>query len=269
MTDELALLVDIAVWVVWGFVVGYAAHRLPDRAIDHDTVVTAVRRPDSLLRFCDRTLRIKRWKGRLPEAGDAFEGGFSKKHLRSGRREHLEQFVRETRRAEYTHLANLAIVPVFFIWNAWWLAVVMVAYGVIANVPFWIAQRYNRVRLQRIISRLDRRTVGVVELESSQSEVDAGLGQLHRHPVGDGEGERPEDLFEAVHQPIASEGGRNQWPDLVEHHLLGAARADQHHRDGERDNTSNRPLSHVVGRLDDRSHQPSPDSPPHGSAVRC
>jgi glycosyl-4,4'-diaponeurosporenoate acyltransferase len=57
----------------------------------------------------------------------------------------------ETRRAELAHWPILALGPVFFAWNPWWLALAMVGYAVVANVPCILVQRYNRARLYRML----------------------------------------------------------------------------------------------------------------------
>jgi glycosyl-4,4'-diaponeurosporenoate acyltransferase len=157
MSDEAALALDITVWIVWGFTVGWVAHRLPNSVLAFETWLTQVRHPRRLRRWCEQSLRIKRWKPLLPEAGDLFKGGFSKRRLGSATDAHLERFVIETRRAEYAHAANVSIVPLFFLWNPWWLAVVMAVYGIGANTPCWVVQRYNRVRLGSVLDR-SRRT---------------------------------------------------------------------------------------------------------------
>jgi glycosyl-4,4'-diaponeurosporenoate acyltransferase len=101
----------------------------------------------------ERALRIKAWKDALPEAGSLFRGGFSKRRLHRHDRASLEQFRVETRRAEWTHWAILALSPVFFVWNPWWLALAMLGYGVVANIPCLLVQRYNRARLARTLDR--------------------------------------------------------------------------------------------------------------------
>jgi len=40
---------------------------------------------------------------------------------------------------------------VFYAWNPWWLAKAMLAFGVLANVPCLLVQRYNRARLERAL----------------------------------------------------------------------------------------------------------------------
>jgi glycosyl-4,4'-diaponeurosporenoate acyltransferase len=52
-----------------------------------------------------------------------------------------------------THWITMAYGPLFWLWSAWWLGGVMVVFGVLANVPCLVAQRYNRARLLRVLRR--------------------------------------------------------------------------------------------------------------------
>ncbi len=140
-------LVDAAVWAVWSGVCGYVAHRVPSALLAHDGPLLRLRPFERDGRFYERVLRIKRWKDVLPEAGDLFRGGFSKRRVVHHNRGYLERFVVETRRAELAHWPILALGPVFFAWNPWWLGLVMVGYGIAADLPCILVQRYNRARL--------------------------------------------------------------------------------------------------------------------------
>jgi glycosyl-4,4'-diaponeurosporenoate acyltransferase len=144
---------DVLVWAVAGFVAGYLAYRTSVARLSRDGVLTRLRSFEHDGRWYERRLRIKSWKDRLPEAGAFFAGGFSKRSLRASDPDTLERFVAETRRAERTHWWLVALGPVFFLWNPWWLALVMVAYAVVANLPCLLVQRYNRARLQRVLAR--------------------------------------------------------------------------------------------------------------------
>jgi len=103
-------------------------------------------------RVYERTLGIRRWKDRLPDAGGWWGGGFAKRALRDADPVYVERFVRETWRGELCHWCALACAPVFFLWNPWWADVIMVGYGVAANLPCILVQRYNRARLQRLLT---------------------------------------------------------------------------------------------------------------------
>jgi glycosyl-4,4'-diaponeurosporenoate acyltransferase len=153
LSDEVAVLVSITVWAGWGAAVGYTWHRRPASRFATADALTRIRRWERAGKLWADRLAIRRWKDRLPEAGALFAGGFSKRRLATHRRDHLERFVIETRRAEWVHWLVLAAAPAFFLWNPPWLAAVMVAYGVAANLPCILVQRYNRARLERILVR--------------------------------------------------------------------------------------------------------------------
>lgn len=143
-----------AAWAAWSTVCGYVAHRLPARVLDWDRGLLRLRHPERGGHDYERVLRIKRWKDALPEAGSLFRGGYSK---RTVTRSQLDRYVVETRRAELAHWAILALVPVFVLAVSvlgmpWWLALAMAGYGVVANVPCILVQRYNRARLSRVLA---------------------------------------------------------------------------------------------------------------------
>jgi glycosyl-4,4'-diaponeurosporenoate acyltransferase len=146
----LLVLVDAAAWAGWSAICGYAAHRLSDERLARSGPLR-LRAFERDGRVYERVLHIKAWKDLLPEAGSLFRGGFSKRRILRHDRAYLERFARETRRAERTHWAILALGPVFYAWNPWWLATAMLAFGVLANVPCLLVQRYNRARLERVL----------------------------------------------------------------------------------------------------------------------
>lgn len=144
-------------WGIWSAACGYRAHRLARSRLEHDGWLLRLRPVERSGRVYERAVRIKRWKDLLPEAGALFRGGFSKRRVQRHDRAHLEEFVVATRRAEVAHWPILALAPTFLVWipfgMPWWLATTMVAYGVAANVPCILVQRYNRARLMRILER--------------------------------------------------------------------------------------------------------------------
>ncbi|HEY8217125.1 MAG TPA: hypothetical protein VIH82_08320 [Acidimicrobiia bacterium] len=150
-------LAGAAVWGAWSAACGYAAHRIPSARLDRDGRLLRLRAWERAGRAYERLLRIKRWKDLLPEAGALFRGGFSKRRVTRHDRAYLESFLVATRRAELAHWPILALAPTFFLWipiagMPWWLALAMAGYGVVANVPCILVQRYNRARLERILS---------------------------------------------------------------------------------------------------------------------
>jgi glycosyl-4,4'-diaponeurosporenoate acyltransferase len=148
---------DIAAWGVAHASTGYLVHRLPGRLFEDDGWVYRERGFERGGRFYVKVLLIKRWKGLLPEAGDLFSGGFNKRRLVSATDGYLATYLRETRRAELGHWLAAAFAPLFFVWNPAIAGAAMLAYAVVANGPCIAAQRYNRIRIVRILQRRSAR----------------------------------------------------------------------------------------------------------------
>lgn len=158
LSDGVAIVVSSLAWLLIGFATGWYFHRRPPGHFAHDNWLTRPRRFEQGGRWYQRRLHIRSWKDKLPEKGDLFRGGFSKRHLVDRSTPHLERFVVETRRAEMVHWSNLAAGPVFLIWCPLLLGGCMVVFGVVAHLPFIVIQRYNRERLQAILTRRRRRS---------------------------------------------------------------------------------------------------------------
>jgi len=147
-----ALVVSIMLWVAIGFISGYCAHRLPLDRIDHDTWLTRPREFEDEGRFYERHLRIRLWKDKVPEKGDMFKGGYSKRELPGSSDHDLERFAAETRRAEVVHWLNAGSGPFFVLWCGPVLAFFMLVVGAF-HLPFVMIQRYNRARIDRTLAR--------------------------------------------------------------------------------------------------------------------
>jgi len=146
--------VDVVAWACIHAGTGYLVHRLPARLFERDTFLTRTRRIEGDGALYVRFLRIKRWKRWLPEAGNLFAGGFDKRHLTGRDAASLATYARETRRAELGHVLAMLPAPLFFLWNPWYVGVAMLVYAVVANGPCIASQRYNRLRLLRILGFL-------------------------------------------------------------------------------------------------------------------
>ena len=103
MPQALTIVVDVVAWGVFHAATGYAAYRLDESRLSRDGWLLRPRRFETAGRWYRRWLRINRWKDKVPEAGDLFRGGVSKRHLPAYDVAGLQLFVRETRRAELAH----------------------------------------------------------------------------------------------------------------------------------------------------------------------
>lgn len=209
LSEIQALTVSISAWIGLGVGVGYYFHRLPARRLRIDGPLTRLRAAEADGAFYRDRLRIARWKDLLPEAGALFSGGVSKKQLQNRRRDGLLTLLVETRRAERVHWTLLAASALFPLWNPPLLAVSMVAYGFVANVPFIAVQRYNRARLLRILSRADARKARTRATASSRAErLDPPELEVAAPPAATSSGRRPPKVNDDVRrrQPRPSSG---------------------------------------------------------------
>lgn len=150
--------IDVVAWGAVHASTGYLVHRLPGRCFERDGWLWRERAIERSGRLYTATMRIKRWKHLLPEAGAMFSGGFNKRRLQSTSIDYMRAYVRETRRAELGHWLAIAAGPLFFVWNPPIVALGMVLfYAPAVNGPCIAAQRYNRIRLTRAIDRRARR----------------------------------------------------------------------------------------------------------------
>jgi glycosyl-4,4'-diaponeurosporenoate acyltransferase len=149
---SLAVLQCALGWLCWSLLVGALANRVPAGWLAAGQWLW--RRPwrESRQGF-ELRLAIRCWKGWLPDAGNVLPKGVAKAALVGRNRTDLERLVLETKRAELVHL----MIWPFWIVTSGWLAPA----GVLLNLLFacgfnlpciWI-QRYNRLRLIRLLER--------------------------------------------------------------------------------------------------------------------
>ena len=148
------ILLDIATWLIIHMGVSYLMTHIPLSSFDTGFWLYKQRKWEKNGKIYVRIFRLKKWKKRLPDGAALFKKGFQKKHLKGIDDIYLDNFIRETCRAELTHLIMFLLSPVFFIWNIWWVGIIMIIYAILVNLPCIIIQRYNRIRLKRVYSKL-------------------------------------------------------------------------------------------------------------------
>jgi glycosyl-4,4'-diaponeurosporenoate acyltransferase len=148
------ILLDVAVWFVIHMGIVFVLVSLPASRFDPTAWVFRTRAWEAGGRFYERVFRIRAWKERLPDGADWLRyGSFPKTRLQDRSTPYLERFARETCRAELTHLLTMGWAPAFFLWNPLWVGWLMIGYALAENVPLIAAQRYNRLRIARVLAR--------------------------------------------------------------------------------------------------------------------
>jgi glycosyl-4,4'-diaponeurosporenoate acyltransferase len=147
------ILIDIAAWFVIHIGVSYFMTHIPLSSFNSGFWLYRQRKWEKDGKIYGRIFRLKKWKKRLPDGAALFKEGFEKKHLKKLDNVYLDNFIRETCRAELTHCVMFLFSPVFFIWNLWYVGIIMIIYAILVNLPCIMTQRYNRIRLKRVFSK--------------------------------------------------------------------------------------------------------------------
>lgn len=108
----------------------------------------------------NKIFKIKKLKGKLPESTVIMPGSFDSSQMHDTSPETLNNYISETNRAELTHWLSILPAPLFFLWNPrnYWALHLM--YALLSNMPFILAQRYNRPRLRKLYNIKYERGIG-------------------------------------------------------------------------------------------------------------
>jgi glycosyl-4,4'-diaponeurosporenoate acyltransferase len=144
------IIANTSIWIIWSILVGYLFNHLADSRFGKDNFITRLRDFETQKWF-QKYLRVHQVKKYLPEKGIMFGKGTSKKSLPKVKLGGLNKFLIETRRAEIVHWIVI-FAWVFTLWFnppwAVWAVAILLIFG---NLPCILVQRYNRLRILRII----------------------------------------------------------------------------------------------------------------------
>jgi glycosyl-4,4'-diaponeurosporenoate acyltransferase len=148
------IIIDIAAWFVIHLAVVFIAIRIPVRHFNPRGLFFQPRRWEKKGAIYQNFFRIKRWKKYAPDGAEfSKKRGFPKKTLRNTSTPYFKRFLLETCRAEMTHWMIIFAAPFFFLWNRFWVGLIMILYALVENSPLIMVQRYNRIRFLRILRR--------------------------------------------------------------------------------------------------------------------
>ena len=151
LVTPITIIIDIVAWFIIHMGVSYIMTRQPLASFNPDSWLYRQHSWEKNGRIYERLFRLKSWKKKLPDGAAVFKNGFEKKRLKETNQRYLLDFVSETCRAELTHWIVFLFGFVFLVWNIWWVGIVMIIYATIVNIPCIITQRYNRIKLRRIL----------------------------------------------------------------------------------------------------------------------
>lgn len=159
-SNDLLLVVSCAgLWFGGSLLVGTCANQLPLQWLVRESDASPHRGlAAEALANTERWLAIRRWKSWIPDAGDVLPGGIRKADLACRDPKALQRLIAETRRAEFVH---------WVLWPVWLLTVLWLPplgvllnllFATLFNLPCLLLQRYNRLRLIRLLHRITTST---------------------------------------------------------------------------------------------------------------
>ncbi len=148
------IVIDFIAWFIIHIGVVSIMVRIPARHFDPNDWLFRGRKWEREGDVYPDLFKIKKWKQHLPDGARVLGRlGFQKKQLSEKSAEYFRDFLMETCRAELTHWVLILFAPFFFLWNRPGVGLFMIFYALLENLPFIIAQRYNRYRFRRLLEQ--------------------------------------------------------------------------------------------------------------------
>jgi glycosyl-4,4'-diaponeurosporenoate acyltransferase len=147
----ITIVIDITAWFAIHMGVSYFMSRTSRDSYNPQNWLYRERRWERNGIIYHQFFLVKKWKQLLPDGAAVFKFGFEKKELKEFNKDYLSDFLKETCRAEFTHWIVFLCGFIFSIWNLPLVSIFMIVYGFAANIPCIITQRYNRIRLMRVL----------------------------------------------------------------------------------------------------------------------
>ncbi len=139
---------------IWNTLVFIFSVNIDKRRLDPNGKIFKEKSWEKSGKFYTETLLIKKWKDHLPQ--HIGRNGFSKRHLIKFSRlsiDYIQEFILETCRAEWNHFMCCFFALISFAINSFYYALLFSCISIMTNLPFIFIQRYNRIRLRRLLHK--------------------------------------------------------------------------------------------------------------------
>lgn len=146
--------VNVVLILIWHALVWIFCVKADASFFDPGKCIYKINRWESENNFYTKTLKIKKWKDKLPQY--IAKDGFSKKQMKNlsdMSPEYIKKFIGETCRGEWDHLMCCMYAVISFFINPLPYAILFSCIVIFCNLPFIAIQRYNRMRLLRLYKK--------------------------------------------------------------------------------------------------------------------
>ena len=131
-----ALLINLLLGTIWHYATFFLCISIKIEHFDSKRARYQPRKWEKNGKWYADHLKINKWKDFLPQ--HIGKDGFSKDHLDDVSIEYLDEFILETCRGEWNHIANCCFAVVLFIINPFWTAFILTILLFLGNLPFAI-----------------------------------------------------------------------------------------------------------------------------------
>lgn len=145
---------NIFLIIIWDLLIFLLCIKLDKKFFSPDRRLFQIRKWERDGQFYTNVLHIKKWKDLLPQ--HIGKNGFSKRNLTKFSKlstSYIQEFIFETCRAEWNHTMCCLFPLVSFSINTFNYALTFSFVSIITNLPFIFIQRYNRIRLKKLLHR--------------------------------------------------------------------------------------------------------------------
>jgi glycosyl-4,4'-diaponeurosporenoate acyltransferase len=150
----LTIILDIFAWLFFHLTIAKASLRIRDSYLSKNNFMFKIYKFEASGLVYEKLFLVNKWKDKLPDGSKILKEGFSKNKVDTMTLDYFKKFIIEVNRAELSHWLQMLPAPIFFLFNLPIIGYLMIVYAVLFNLPFIIAQRYNRTKLTRIINKL-------------------------------------------------------------------------------------------------------------------
>ena len=172
-----ALLINLLLGTIWHYATFFLCISIKTEHFDANRARYRPRKWEKNGKWYADHLKINKWKDFLPQ--HIGKDGFSKDHLDDVSIEYIDEFILETCRGEWNHIANYLFAVILFLANSFGIALILTILLLLGNLPFAIIQRYNRFRLVKLkntlIKKAERAKRVKIRKKDAQDPINAAL----------------------------------------------------------------------------------------------
>lgn len=150
------VLLNILAWLFFHLGIGYRSSKIPLKKLDPDRRFFHAYPWEQDGKIYEKLFKVRSWKHLIPNGSALYKGAFSIKNLSENSPEYLRRWLQESVRSEICHW--LMIVPgfFFFLWNNVLVGWLMVLYAFLNNLVPIVLQRFNRPRMRKLLSIVEK-----------------------------------------------------------------------------------------------------------------